>query len=51
MVIRRIGVLSAAKIGAALGAGFGLLAGVILSLFSLMGGLAAAGSQSAPVPR
>jgi hypothetical protein len=38
MVIRRIGVLSLAKIQAVLGAGIGLIIGICIALFSLLGG-------------
>ena len=46
MVIRRIAPLSAAKIGGILGAAVGLLAGLMMFLFSSLGGLAAAARQS-----
>lgn len=47
MVIRRIDVLSAMKIGAAIGVGIGLLAGICFFLFGILaGGLAAMGGQS-----
>jgi F0F1-type ATP synthase membrane subunit a len=45
MIIRRIGVLSAAKIGGILGAALGLLAGLMFSAISGLGGLAAAVQQ------
>lgn len=48
MVVRRIGVLSLAKIMGAIYAGFGLIAGAIFALFSIFGaaiGAAAAGSS------
>jgi hypothetical protein len=38
MVIRRIGVLSLAKIHGVLGVGIGLLVGLMFALFSLLGG-------------
>lgn len=47
MIIRRIGVLSAAKISAALYAAIGLIAGVFISLASLVGAAAALGGDSA----
>lgn len=42
MIIRRIGVLSAAKMGGVLGVAIGLLAGLMMFLASSMGGLASA---------
>ncbi len=45
MIIRRIGVLSAAKMGGVLGVALGLLAGVLMFLASSLGGMAM-GSQS-----
>lgn len=47
MIIRRIGVLSAAKILAALYAVLGLIAGLFISLFSLLGAAAAMGGHNA----
>jgi hypothetical protein len=38
MLIRRIGVMSLAKIQAVLGAGIGLLVGLLFGLFSMLGG-------------
>jgi hypothetical protein len=47
MVVRRIGVLSLAKIMGALYAGFGLIAGAIFALFSIFGAaIGAAASES-----
>jgi len=40
MIIRRIGVLSAAKMGGVLGVALGLLAGVLMFLASSLGGMA-----------
>lgn len=45
MIIRRVGVLSAAKISAALYAAIGLIAGLFISLLSLIGAAAALGGQ------
>ncbi len=42
MIIRRIGVLSAARMGGILGVAIGLLAGVMMFLVSSMGGMASA---------
>jgi hypothetical protein len=45
MIIRRIGILSAAKISAALYGAIGLIAGLFISLFSLLGMAAAMGGD------
>lgn len=45
MVIRRIGVLSAAKIGSVIGAFAGVLAGVMFYLLGALGGLASAAGE------
>lgn len=42
MILKRIGVRSAAKVAAAWYAGLGLVAGFFMAAFALMGGLAAA---------
>lgn len=42
MIIRRIGVLSAAKMGGVLGVAIGLFMGVMMFLISSMGGMASA---------
>ncbi|HUP18332.1 MAG TPA: hypothetical protein VM778_00100 [Gemmatimonadota bacterium] len=51
MVVRRIGVLSLAKIMGAIYAGFGLIAGAIFALFSIFGAAigAAAAESSEPL--
>ena len=50
MVIRRIGVLSAAKIGGILGVAIGLLVGLMFFAISSIGGLAAAAAQNSNEP-